>query len=249
MKLSVAVVVYNSENEVLNVLGSIIGNTEKTEYSVTVIDNNSSDGTVKLVREKYPEVSVIQTGENRGFGTAHNKMLGTDSVYHAIVNPDITFEGDVLSGLCKYLDENPDVAMVTPKILNPDGSIQQLPKRAPTKRYMILGRLSRFLPVFRSVREEYTRSNENLTEPTEIEFCTGCFMLMRTELFNKVGGFDEKYFMYMEDADLSDRIREYGKIVYNPEFSVTHNWAGGSSKNLKLLGYHLKSMKLYFENK
>jgi GT2 family glycosyltransferase len=72
---------------------------------------------------------------------------------------------------------------------------------------------------------------------------------MRTELFNKIGGFDEKYFMYLEDADLSDRIRKYGKIIYNPDFSVTHNWDGGSAKSFKLLKYHLKSMRMYFKNK
>ena len=248
-RLSVAVVSYNSENEILNVIKSVTENTKQIEYTLTLIDNASTDKTVEVVKSAYPEVNIINAGENRGFGAGHNKMLGTDSVYHAIVNPDITFEGDVLAGLCAYLDGNPDTALVTPQILNPDGTVQHLPKRRPTKRYMILGRLSRYIKVFRGVRDEYTRANENITEPTEIEFCSGCFMLMRTELFNKIGGFDEKYFMYMEDSDLSDRIRQYGKIIYNPEFSVTHNWDGGSSKSLKLLKYHLKSMRMYFKDR
>lgn len=246
-RLSVAVVAYNSENEILNVLKSVENNTKKTEYSLTVIDNASTDNTVNTVRSACPDVNIISAGENRGFGAGHNKMLGAHSVYHAVINPDITFEGDVLSGLCDYLDKNPDVAMVTPQILNPDGSVQNLPKRRPTKKYMILGRLSRYIGAFKGVRDEYTRANEKLTEPTQIEFCTGCFIVMRTELFNKVGGFDERFFMYLEDADLSDRIGKFGKIVYNPDFSVTHNWDGGSSKSLKLLKYHLKSMRLYFD--
>ena len=248
-RLSVAVVSYNSENEILNVIKSVTENTKQIEYTLTLIDNASTDKTVEVVKSAYPEVNIINAGENRGFGTGHNKMLGVESVYHAIVNPDITFEGDVLSGLCEYLDKNPDVALVTPEIRNPDGSVQHLPKRTPTKRYMILGRLSRYIKGFKSVRDEYTRANESFSEPVEIEFCSGCFMLMRTELFNKIGGFDERYFMYMEDADLSDRIRKYGKIVYNPEYSVTHNWDGGSAKSLKLLKYHLKSMRMYFKNK
>lgn len=246
-RLSVAVVAYNSENEILNVLKSVENNTKKTEYSLTVIDNASTDNTVNTVRSACPGVNIISAGENRGFGAGPNKMLGAHSVYHAVINPDITFEGDVLSGLCDYLDRNPDVAMVTPQILNPDGTVQNLPKRKPTKRYMILGRLSRYIGALKGIRDEYTRAGENITAPTEIEFCTGCFMVMRTELFNKVGGFDERFFMYLEDADLSDRIGQYGKIVYNPDFSVTHNWDGGSSKSFKLLKYHLKSMKMYFD--
>lgn len=246
-KLSIAVVTYNSEDEISNVLGSVIENTKKIEYKITVIDNASSDGTVELVKRDFPEVEVIETGENRGFGAGHNKMLASDSEYHAVLNPDITLNGDTLSGLVNYLEANPEVAMVTPKILNPDGTEQHLPKLKPTRRYMLLGRLSRYIKAFAPVREEYTRSLESITEPTEIEFCTGCFMVMRTELFKKIGGFDENFFMYMEDADLSDRMREYGKIVFNPDFSATHNWDGGSSKSLKLLKYHFRAMKMYFD--
>lgn len=246
-ELSIAVVTYNSEAEIAKFLQSVIDNTKKTEYTLTVIDNSSTDGTVDIVRNSFPQVEVIETGENRGFGAGHNKMLGRTGKYHAVLNPDITLNSDALSGLVEYLEKNPDVAMVTPKILNPDGTQQFLPKRKPTKRYMLLGRLSRYIKAFKPVRAEYTRSEENITEPVEIEFCTGCFMVMRGEYFNKAGGFDEQFFMYLEDADLSDRIRQYGKIVFNPEFSATHNWEGGSSKSLKLLKYHFKSMKMYFD--
>ena len=246
-KLSIAVVTYNSRNEISKVLKSIIDNTKKIEYRITVIDNDSTDGTADFVKSEFPGVDIIETGENRGFGAGHNKMLPADSEFHAVVNPDITLNGDTFSELVSYLEQNPDVAMVTPKVLNSDGTEQHLPKRKPTKRYMLLGRLSRYIKAFKSVRDEYTRSNDNLTQPTEIEFCTGCFMLMRTELFRKIGGFDEDFFMYLEDADLSDRIRQYGKIVYNPNSSVYHNWEGGSAKSLTLLKYHFKSMKTYFD--
>lgn len=247
LDLSIGVVTFNSEKEIGSLIKSIVDNTSGIEYKISVIDNNSTDGTVELVKSQFPMVEVLATGENMGFGHGHNKMLGVKSRYHAVVNPDITVDSNVLADLVKYLDSNPDVAMVTPKILNADGSEQNLPKHKPTKRYMLLGRLSRYIRAFKPIRDEYTMSNVEITQPIEIEFCTGCFMVMRTELFDKVDGFDEQFFMYLEDADLTDRISQYGKIVFNPCFHVIHNWEGGSSKSLKLIKTHFESMHKYLK--
>lgn len=249
LDLSIGIVTYNSENEIGILLKSITDNTSGIDYKITVIDNASTDNTVKIVKENFPSVEVMTMGENLGFGHAHNKMLGADSKYHAVINPDITVKSNVLCSLVKYLDENPDVAMVTPKILNADGTEQNLPKRRPTRRYMLLGRLSRYIRVFKPIRDEYTMSNVTIDKPTQIEFCTGCFMVMRTELFKKIGGFDEQFFMYLEDADLTDRIRQYGKVVFNPDYFVIHNWEGGSSKSFKLIKIHFQSMGKYFKKR
>ena len=246
-KLSIAVVTYNSADEICACLKSIIDSTSKIEYTLTVIDNASSDNTVEVVRTCFPTVNIIETQENRGFGCAHNRMLGSDSEYHAVVNPDITVCGEVMAELADFLDRNPQAAAVTPRVLNPDGTEQFLPKRKPTAKYMLLGRLSRYFKPLAPVRDEYTRKNENFSEPAEIEFCTGCFMFMRTEYFRQAGGFDESFFMYMEDADLSDRLRDFGKIYFYPGCSVIHNWGGGSSESLKLLKYHFRSMFKYFK--
>lgn len=245
MDLSVAVVTYNCADEVCNLLKSVTDNTKKIEYTLNVIDNASEDNTVELVKEKFPTVNVIELPENVGFGGGHNQMLTSESRYHAVLNPDISFDSDVLSSLVSYLDSHPDVVMVTPKILNPDGTEQHLPKRKPTFKRLVLGRLSRYLKFLHKYRAEYTMENLHLDKPTEIEMCTGCFMVMRTEIFKKIGGFDESFFMYMEDCDLTDRMRKYGKVIFNPDYSVTHNWAGGSSRNFTLIKYHIKSMFKY----
>lgn len=247
--LSIAIVTYNSADEICDCLKSITENTKKISYKLYIIDNASTDNTVSLVRENFPEAEIIETGENNGFGFGHNKMLGTECKYHAVINPDITIDSDVFSALADYLEANPEAVMVTPKILNPDSSEQKLPKRRPTAKYMLLGRLSRYIPLFKKVREEYTMADFNITEPCEIEFCTGCFMFMRSEAFKKIGGFDERFFMYLEDADLSDRISQYGKIIFNPLCHATHNWDGGSSKSFKLLKYHFESMFKYLKKK
>lgn len=245
--LSIGIVAYNNEKEIGRLLESIIKNTSGIDYKIFVIDNASTDNTVDFVKKEYPSVEVIATGENMGFGHGHNKMLGVESRYHAVVNPDISLDSNVFSDLVKYLDENPDVALVTPKIMNSDGTQQHLPKLKPTKRYMLLGRLSRYIKAFAPIREEYTMSKAVIDKPIEIEFCTGCFMVMRTELFNKIKGFDEQFFMYLEDADLTERISKYGKVIFHPDYHVTHNWEGGSSKSFKLIKIHFQSMHKYFK--
>lgn len=246
-ELSISVVTYNNKNEIGRLLKSVIKYTKAVDYEITVVDNASEDGTVEYIKSNFPTVKLIETGENRGFGFGHNKMLGASSEFHAVLNPDIELRSDVLSELVNYLRANKDVALVTPKILNPDGTQQYLPKRKPTFKYMFLGRLSRYVKAFEPIRDEYTMKNTSMTEPTQIEFCTGCFMVMRTEYFKKAGGFDERFFMYLEDVDLTERLSKYGKIMFYPRASVVHNWEGGSSKNLRLMKIHISSMFKYFK--
>lgn len=246
-KVSVSLVTYNSADDVHGVLGSIINNTKGVSVEVFVIDNNSTDNTVELIKSEYPQVCVIQMPDNKGFGYAHNQALKhIDSDYHIIINPDITFNSDVISGLAEYMNKNPDVAMVTPMILNQDGTQQYLPKRTPKVKYLLGGRFEKFGGVFSKWRSEYTMRDVKITRPIEIDFCTGCFMMLRTDVFKKLDGFDDRFFMYFEDADLTRRAKDYGKIVFNPEFNVTHEWERASSKSLKFFKIQLNSMAKYF---
>ena len=186
--------------------------------------------------------------ENLGFGGGHNAVLSEiSSKYHAVINPDIKLDSDVLSYLVDVMEKNSDIAMLTPKILHADGTEQHLPKRHPTFSYLFLGRLARLGGIFRKIRKEYTREEENFQSPFDIEFCTGCFFLIRSEIFKKVGGFDKRYFMYMEDADLSREVLKYGRVVFDPTVSVTHLWKRESAKNLKSLFLHLSSAFKYLK--
>lgn len=246
-ELSVGIVTYNSADKICNLLESLYRHTA-VPMQVYVVDNGSTDGTVPLVRRQFPLVHVIESPENGGFGYGHNRLLeAVDSKYHAIVNPDIVLHDDVFTPLVDYLDRHADTALITPRVTNPDGSEQFLPKRLPTVRYMVLGRLSKVIPPLKGVRAAYTRSDETFTEPAEIAFCTGCFMLLRTSVFKACGGFDEQFFMYLEDADLSRRVAEYGKLVFYPGVSVEHQWEAASGKSMKFLKIHLDSMHKYMK--
>ena len=248
--VSIGIVTYNSEDEICNLLSSIFANTKNITFQVTVIDNMSTDNTVSLVKEKFPEVTVIESNVNNGYGHGHNQAIPViNSRYHAIINPDIIINTNVLKYLAEYLDVHSDVSLVTPKIMNDDGSEQHLPKRRPCFKYMFGGRLEKYGACFKKLRNEYTMADADFSEPTEIEFCTGCFMMLRTDVFKKCNGFDERFFMYLEDADLSDRVRKYGKIIFHPQAYVVHKWERTSSKSLKFLLIHLRSYFKYITKK
>lgn len=248
VNVSVCVVTHNNENEILKLMDSIFNNTKKVSFKVYLVDNNSADNTVKLVAEMYKKVEIIRNLDNKGFGYAHNKVLNLiSSDYHVIINPDISFKEDVLSELCAYMDEQKNVAIVTPKVLSEDGSEQHLPKREPALKYLVAGKCERFSSSFAKLRNEYTMKDRSIKLPTKIDFCTGCFMMIRTSLFKKLNGFDDNFFMYFEDADLSRRARAYGKIMFNPKVTVTHLWHRASSKKLKFLFIHMASMIKYFK--
>ena len=245
--LSASIVVYGGAEQAITTVHSLLNNTKKYPLSLYVIDNASPDDTAEKLSE-ISDIKPIKMNSNVGFGAGHNAVLSENlGKYHAVINPDIELDCDALSHLVDIMEENEDIAMITPKILGEDGNEQHLPKRNPTFKYLFLGRLARFGGVFKKIRKEYTREDENLEKITDIEFCTGCFFLIRTEILKKIGGFDKRYFMYMEDADLSREVKKYGRVVFEPGVSVTHLWKRESAKSLKFLFLHLSSALKYLK--
>ncbi len=245
--LSASIVVYGGAQQAVLTINSVLENTKKYPLSLYVIDNASPDKICEKLSE-ISDIKLIKMKENVGFGAGHNAVLDKNlGKYHAVINPDIELDGDVLSKLVDIMEENDDIAMITPKILGEDGNEQHLPKRNPTFKYLFLGRLSRLGGVFKKIRKEYTREEESFEKLTDIEFCTGCFFLIRSEIFAKVGGFDKRYFMYMEDADLSREVKKYGRVVFEPSLSVRHLWKRESAKKLKFLLLHLSSALKYLK--
>lgn len=238
-KLSVCIVTYNNSEVIGSAVSSIKEYTKGVDYKLYISDNASSDDTLKIVKEADDNAEITENGGNIGFGKAHNAVISKlESKYHAVVNPDIRLDNDVLTEMCEYLDSHEDVAMVTPKILFPNGDEQVLPKRKPKLKYL----LGRRLPIYKNAVAEYTRSDEVFSEPTEIDFCTGCFFVMRTEVFKALNGFDDRFFMYFEDADITLRAKEFGKVMFIPSSHVIHCWERSSSKSIKYLLIHISSM-------
>ncbi len=212
-----------------------------------VVDNS----TVQLQHELFahPRVRYLHAGENLGFGKAHNRaiaMAAGISDAHLLLNPDISFKPQVLPELGQFLGANPDVGAVMPRITYPDGSPQRLCKLLPTPIDLIL---RRFIPSERikeKINQRYEMQGLVQDRPSRVPTLSGCFLLIRSDILHRVGGFDERFFMYLEDVDLVRRIGDVAETVYQPSVEVVHAYAKGSYRNRKLLGYHLRSAIQYF---
>lgn len=241
--LSAGIVTYNNAAEIVSCLNSLIETTRGLDVEIYVFDNSSVDDTVNIIQKYFPRVHLIQSSENLGFGAGHNQILKRiSSEFHMVVNPDIQFTGGTIQKLVTFMKHYPKVGIVTPKIKNMDGSEQLLPKLDPRFRYVIL---SKFKPLH-FFRDEYTRAKEIFDKPTRILSSTGCFFMVRTDIFRKANGFDERFFMYFEDADLSRRIRKKASIVFYPNAYVYHAWKRDNTRSLKGIRIFLISMMKYF---
>lgn len=244
VKVSFSIVTYNDELYIEKLLGSIFKNT-KVDFHGYIIDNNSMDGTVEIVKNSGYDITLIENKQNDGFGAAHNKVLSMiDSSYHVFVNPDIQFGTSVIDEMVAYIEKERTIGILVPKVLSLDGSVQLLPKRDPKFVYLLSRRLR--CKLFDKYRALYEMREKNEDETYDIEFASGCFMFVRTELLIKVGGFDERYFLYFEDADFSREIRKYASIQYNPNFIVSHHWDRAGAKSFKYFMIQVLSMIKYF---
>lgn len=247
LKASLCIVTYNNKDNISAALSSVFEKTKGTELTVYICDNASTDGTPDIVEKEFPQAKLIRISENKGFGGGQNIVRDMlDSDIHFIVNPDIMLTEDTVTLMCDFMAANPDIVMAVPEFTYENGEEQFTPKLTPKLRYMLGGRLERFGGVFRKWRREYTFADRNVTEVTDVGFCSGCFIVIRTEIFKKVGGFDERYFLYSEDADLTRMAKKYGRTVYAPQFSVIHLWERAYMKSHKYFFIQLSSMFKYF---
>ena len=243
--VSISIVTYNNEKYIGQLLDSICHHTMGVAYHVFVVDNGSVDRSVEIVKSMDdPRITLIQNGKNIGFGSAHNIALKVaQSKYHFFVNPDIILKEDIISHMSQYLDDQEDIGALTPKVLYPDGRLQLLPKKNPKCIYFLARRVNlRFLNRYRKEYEMLPMGVDNIFD---IEFCTGSFLAARTDLLKRIGGFDERYFMYFEDADLTREICKHARAVYNPEFVVYHHWERAGNKQFKYFCIQIQSMLRY----
>ena len=191
-------------------------------------------------------VQVLCRLENGGFGTGHNTVLSLlHSRVHFILNPDIQLTADTLSDLADWMAAHPGVVMTRPGLTFPDGRPQQLPLRRCNVRAMAYRQLP-CLRFWAKCNDRYLMADKDLTKPTEIEFCTGSFSAVDTAAFKAVGGFDEGYFMYVEDADLTQKMRTRGKAYLVPQYTAIHAWHRAAHRSLKPFLWQLRSLLRYF---
>jgi GT2 family glycosyltransferase len=219
--------------------------------TIYIVDNAPNDNFKEFAQSLSEKVVYIQGYGNIGYGAAHNiaikASIAQRSKYHLVLNPDVEFEQDVVEKLVEFMDDNPIVGLVMPKILYPNGDIQHLCKLLPTPADLIFRRFLAFTSWAKKRKEKYELQTMNYEQAHfDIPSLSGCFMLFNTEVLEKIMGFDDRYFLYMEDTDLCRRAHQVSKTAFYPAVSVVHNYAKGSYKNYKLLRYHICSAVKYF---
>ena len=216
--VSVVVVTYNSIRELERCLASVSG------YEVVVVDHGSTDGTVELIRERFPHVRLIEQ-ENRGFGAGMNAgMRVADGRYFLLLNADAWMLGDAVERLRAFADEHPEAAVVGPRLLNPDGSLQPSVRGFPTlwrlaTEYFFLRKLAPQSRLFNA----FFGAGFDHRSVREAEWLSAACLLVRREAADEVGLFDEDFFMFSEEVDWCCRFRKAGwKVLFFPDAAVTH---------------------------
>lgn len=246
--ISGSIVAYkNSPEQIASAVRSFMS--DALSLSITVVDNSPTDSLCDVVAEAGAEYCF--NGCNIGFGAAHNiaiRKYSRTSEYHLILNPDVRFCQGVLQELYEFMQLNPDVGLVMPRVLYPDGQEQDLCKLLPTPSDLLIRRFGGPLgrSIFRAKMDRYLLRGMDLTTHRVVPSLSGCFMMIRTSLFHQIGLFDERYFLYMEDVDLCRRIGEVSKTVYFPNVAVYHEYQKGSYRNWLLTKHHIKSAWKYF---
>lgn len=246
--ISVSIVLYNNPLEdIQNVIRSVLSANRKTV--LFLVDNSEEDQVRYLI--KHPRVHYIFTGKNLGYGKAHNLAIEKSkgvSKYHLVLNPDVEFNGSVLDTLFHFMEKRSDIGLIMPKVLYRNGETQYLCKMLPSPSDLFL---RRFFPgplkkLVKGKMEKYELKGKDYNSIMDIPNLSGCFMFMRNEVLQTIGGFDERYFMYLEDTDLCRRINEYYRTVYFPGVSIIHGYSKASYKSFKLMRHHLVSSIRYF---
>lgn len=213
-----------------------------------LIDNSPTDKLRDLFRSA--EIEYIFLNRNIGFGAAHNLVISKInhlSKYHLILNPDVSFDPQVINNLINVLERNIAIALIAPKIKYLNGDHQYSCRRYPSFLELFVRRVSLLQYIFTDVIANGEYRDRDLTIPFFAEYLSGCFQLFQTKDFVKIYGFDERYFLYMEDVDICKKIDliQKKKLYYPSEF-IYHKFEKGSSKNIKLFFYHIVSVFKYF---
>ena len=246
MKVSASIVLYNTESHLLSEAASSFS--PSPERKLYLVDNSPLKNT-GLEQLGNPHVEYIFSGANRGYGAGHNialrRAIESGSDYHVVLNPDIRFSPDVIDKLASFAEVHKEIGQLMPKITNPSGEVQHLCKLIPTPLDLIF---KRFLPKVLTARraERFQLEFTDYCSIMDVPYLSGCFMFFRVSALKEIGLFDERFFMYSEDIDITRRMHARFRTVYYPEVSVIHDHAAESYKSARMLKVHMINMVKYF---
>lgn len=248
--LTVSIVVYKPKLQQLRqTLESL--RTTKLHLQIILLDNSPTPLDLRLLPDSLP-LTYIFRGENGGYGRAHNEAIQkyTQSApYFLVLNPDVYFGPNLLESLLKNMNEDPTIGLCIPKICHPQGHMQIINRRLPRPIDYVISFVSGKLQtnIFKTKKyDDYQLEDIDTKKSFICPTISGCFMFFRSSTLQQVGGFDERFFLYLEDTDLSRRVSHVSKVVVFSNLKAYHYWSRGAYRNPKLFLTFVKSLIRYF---
>jgi len=247
-QINASIVLYHNEKEhVLKAMKSFLNTS--LDVKLYLVDNSATD-VLRALADVDERVEYIFNNANLGYGAGHNiamrKSIAQNALYHLVLNPDVYFQSGVIENIFRYMEQHPDVGHLMPKVLYPDGTNQKLCKLLPTPLDLFARRFIPIRSLVDRVNNRYELGFFDYGSIAEIPFLSGCFMFLRVDVLKQNCLFDENFFMYLEDADLSRRVAKISKTILYPEVSIYHEYQRGAHKNKKLLWFFIRSAFTYF---
>lgn len=249
--LSIIVVSWNVRDLLQTCLTSIEAGKGSLRLETIVVDSNSDDGSVEMVRESFPQVRLIDREENVGFPLGNNIGLAeAHGRYLLLLNPDTEVVGDALAAMVGYLEANPEVGVVGGQLLNPDGTVQSSRRRFPTvvTAFFESTWLQPFAP--KGILRRYYAEDIDDGETADVDWVKGACLMTRKTILEQVGPLDADYFMYSEELDWCKRIKMAGwRVVYFPEAKIIHHEGKSSEQAVTARHINFQRAKLRYFRK
>lgn len=247
--ISVSLVMFNNNYDELKtaIKGALDSSLVKKIY---LIDNSPTNDLSILKNLDFDKIEYLYQNKNLGFGSAHNiaikLCINQGYQYHLVLNPDIEFKGNIIIRMIQFMMNDNSIGMMMPKILNEDGTTQNLPKLLPSPFTVIWRKLKRPKKAFQKFINKYELRNVPKDIIYNAPILSGCFTILNLKSIEEIGAYDDSYFMYFEDWDLSRRVHQHYKTIYYPLVSVIHGYESGANKNKKLFKIYINSAITYF---
>ena len=249
--IAASIVTYNTDSDELTTCLTCLSKCHQV-LTIEIIDNSCSQETEKLIKDKFPQCNYIPCN-NIGYGAANNISIRhsfekTEELglrYHLVLNSDVVFEPDVVTRLVERLESNTDIGLIMPSVTDINGSPQSCSHRLPTPYDLFM---HRFAPhgFLKKWRRAYDILPQRIGYDLNVPFMHGCFMLFTLEALNRIGLFDERYFLYLEDVDITRRVHRHYRTIVCHDILIRHMHRADSRHNLRMMFIHAVNTLRYF---
>lgn len=245
-ELSIIIVSWNVKKLLAKCLESIFKNQGNLDLEIIVVDNASKDKTVEMIKQEFSRIKLIANNKNLGFAKANNQGIKqSQGEFILILNPDTEIIGNGLEKMLEFMKQNQKAGIAGCQHLNPDKTIQPSVRRFPTlvPILLILTKIAKILPNLPSLKK-YLAKDFNYKQQRQVDQTAGSFLMIRRQVIEKIGLFDEKFFTWFEEVDLCKRAKNAGwEIWYTPVAEIIHH--GGASFKQQLT---LKNQRIFFQS-